>query len=38
MMANLVKSADIEELESLSAAINKRWKELIKNEQNEEDD
>jgi hypothetical protein len=38
MLANLVKSADIEELETLSIAINKRWKELVKNEQDKEDD
>ncbi|QNP31363.1 XRE family transcriptional regulator [Cylindrospermopsis curvispora] len=37
MLANLVKSANIDELESLSVAINKRWKELIKNQENEED-
>ncbi|KRH97242.1 hypothetical protein [Cylindrospermopsis sp. CR12] len=36
IIANLVKSAGADELESLSVAINKRWKELV-NEQNEED-
>jgi transcriptional regulator with XRE-family HTH domain len=36
IIANLVKSAGADELESLSIAINKRWKELV-NEQNEED-
>jgi transcriptional regulator with XRE-family HTH domain len=38
VLTNLVKSADIEELETLSIAINKRWKELVKNEQHKEDD
>ncbi|PNJ93250.1 DNA-binding protein [Cylindrospermopsis raciborskii S01] len=36
IFANLVKSAGADELESLSVAINKRWKELV-NEQNEGD-